>query len=135
VQEVFTIFYEFIDLQQGWEVCKVGMDNKEQPTALVAFFENAFRKRPKELRVPTLKSQLTAVVDHSIRLDGQLRQEMGAHILHGNASANLHYALNSIHVVEVNVEALLSDHKWVSWMRGVFDSAVQGRLLCTPEQQ
>jgi hypothetical protein len=133
VQEVFTFFYEFIKLQQRWEVCKAGMDRFERPTALAAFFEKASRNRIPALRVPTLKSQLTALVEHSIRLDGLLRQEMGGYKLHENASVNRHYALNSLHVVEV--EALLSDHKWVLWMRGVFDRAVQGRLLCTPEQQ
>jgi hypothetical protein len=133
--EMFSAFDQFIDLQQGWEVCKAGMDRFEQPTTLGAFFEKAFSNRPPALRVPTLDTQLTALVEHSIALDRHLRQEMGAYILHGNASANLHYALNSIHVVEVDVEALFRDHKWVFWMRGLFDSAVQRRLLCTREQQ
>jgi hypothetical protein len=133
VEEVFTFFYTFIDVQPatpGWEVCKAGMDEHEQPTALVAFFKKAFSNRPKELRVPTLNTRLTALVEHSVALDGQLRQEMGAYVLHGNASANLHYALNSIHMQEVDVEKILHDKEWTNWMRGVYEDAVHKKLLC-----
>ncbi|KAJ1416947.1 hypothetical protein B484DRAFT_400997 [Ochromonadaceae sp. CCMP2298] len=136
--QLFKHFDEFIARQPGaWGPCQSQSPTsnlpkgKWEPTDLVQFFSAAFEARPAELQnLPMVKSNLATLVEHSAALDAKVRRGYGDRIMYANASANLHYAQSSIHVQEVDFEALRRNRRWGEWVRGVYEEAVGQKLLC-----
>ncbi|KAJ1382409.1 hypothetical protein B484DRAFT_26524, partial [Ochromonadaceae sp. CCMP2298] len=119
--QLFKHFDEFIARQPGaWGPCQSQSPTSDlpkekwEPTDLVDFFCGTFEARPAALQnLPMVKSNLTTldtIVEHIMY--AKVRRGYGDRIMYANASANLHYAQSSIHVQEVDFEALWRSRQW-----------------------
>jgi hypothetical protein len=101
-------------------------------TDLVNLFLKECEKKPGTPTSFILASNLTALVEHSVAWDTMIRDIFGD-MVYANASANLQSAL-SAHVQEVDFDKLLLRNDWRVWMWGVYDKAVDQKLLCDSQK-
>ncbi|KAJ1439322.1 hypothetical protein B484DRAFT_391853 [Ochromonadaceae sp. CCMP2298] len=131
-QQLFTHFLQFIGTQGTLVQCQPPPADYFVHTDLVNLFLKECEKKPGTPTLFILASNLTALVEHSVAWDTTIRDIFGD-MVYANASANLQSAL-SAHVQEVDFDKLLLRNDWRVWMRGLYDKAVDRKLLCDSQK-